>query len=135
MLRVTRLLQNGRPVVEVHLRDLPTSSIVSRTLLTDTGAGRCNSPFELILSEADCRRFGGQPGGTTGLGGAITGQFTIYPVWIEIPALSIVQEVAVVAVPTAQLPFGLDGIAAFRFLNSFTYGNFGDPNQFGLETP
>jgi hypothetical protein len=26
-----------------------------------------------------------------------------------------------------------DGIACFRFLNRFTYGNFGDPGQFGLE--
>jgi hypothetical protein len=29
----------------------------------------------------------------------------------------------------------LDGIAAFRFLNSFTYGNSGDANLFGLEVP
>jgi hypothetical protein len=30
-------------------------------------------------------------------------------------------------------PVGFGGIACFRFLNRFTYGNFGDPNQFGLE--
>jgi hypothetical protein len=37
-----------------------------------------------------------------------------------------------VGVPTA--PPGLDGIACFRFLNRFTYGNFGNPNEFGLGT-
>ena len=28
----------------------------------------------------------------------------------------------------------LDGIAGFRFLNRFTFGNFGNPSEFGLET-
>ena len=28
---------------------------------------------------------------------------------------------------------GFDGIACFGFVNRFTYGNFGDPSQFGLE--
>jgi hypothetical protein len=37
-----------------------------------------------------------------------------------------------VAVPAC--PEGLDGIVTFPFLNRFTYGNFGNPNQFGLET-
>ena len=32
------------------------------------------------------------------------------------------------------VPRGLDGLACFRFLNRFSYGNFGDPGQFGLET-
>jgi hypothetical protein len=26
-------------------------------------------------------------------------------------------------------------VASFAFLNRFTYGNFGNPTQFGLETP
>ncbi|HUY31727.1 MAG TPA: hypothetical protein VMV69_03030 [Pirellulales bacterium] len=30
-------------------------------------------------------------------------------------------------------PAGFDGVACFGFLNRFTYGNFGDPHQFGLE--
>jgi hypothetical protein len=34
----------------------------------------------------------------------------------------------------ANPPSGLDGIACFRFLNRFTYGNFGSANEFGLET-
>jgi hypothetical protein len=37
-----------------------------------------------------------------------------------------------VGVPNA--PKGLDGIAGFRFLNRFTYGNFGNALEFGLET-
>lgn len=40
----------------------------------------------------------------------------------------------VAAVPANALPTGLDGIAAFRFLNRFAYGNFGAPEHFGLET-
>jgi hypothetical protein len=34
-----------------------------------------------------------------------------------------------------QAPRQLQGIACFRFLNRFTYGNFGDADLFGLETP
>jgi hypothetical protein len=30
-------------------------------------------------------------------------------------------------------PTGFDGIACFRFLNRFTYGNFGAATHFGLE--
>jgi hypothetical protein len=29
----------------------------------------------------------------------------------------------------------LEGIACFRFLNRFTYGNFAGADQFGLELP
>jgi hypothetical protein len=29
---------------------------------------------------------------------------------------------------------GFNGIAGFRFLNQFTYGNFGNPAEFGVET-
>jgi hypothetical protein len=32
-----------------------------------------------------------------------------------------------------SVPAGFDGIACFAFLDRFTYGNFGDPGQFGLE--
>jgi hypothetical protein len=38
----------------------------------------------------------------------------------------------VVGVPAN--PQGFEGIAGFRFLNRFTYGNFGNPAEFGLET-
>jgi hypothetical protein len=39
--------------------------------------------------------------------------------------------VPAVGVPDPQNDF--DGIACFRFLNRFTYGNFGDQGSFGLE--
>jgi hypothetical protein len=53
---------------------------------------------------------------------------------VEIPDLSLVRQARVIAIPDTERPVDLDGIACFRFLNSFTYGNFGEPNQFGLET-
>ncbi|MGH7136646.1 MAG: hypothetical protein ACREHD_12965 [Pirellulales bacterium] len=40
--------------------------------------------------------------------------------------------VSAVGVPSP--PAGFDGIGCFRFLNRFTYGNFADHGQFGLET-
>jgi hypothetical protein len=51
---------------------------------------------------------------------------------VEIPTLSFRDNVTVVGVPNPPPDF--DGIACFRFLNRFTYGNFGDKNAFGLET-
>ena len=38
-------------------------------------------------------------------------------------------------VPAKTLPDGLGGIACFRFLNSFNYGNGGNSAEFVLETP
>jgi hypothetical protein len=37
------------------------------------------------------------------------------------------------AVDVPAVPAGLDDLAGFRFPNRFSYGNFGDPGQFGLE--
>jgi hypothetical protein len=54
--------------------------------------------------------------------------------WVEIPALPFARFVYAVGVPATTLPQDFKGIAGFRFLNSFHYGNFGDPNRFGLET-
>jgi hypothetical protein len=51
---------------------------------------------------------------------------------VQIPALGFDRAVRAVAVP--RVPPGLGGVAGFRFLNRFTYGNFGDPGLFGLET-
>ena len=41
------------------------------------------------------------------------------------------EQVRAVGVPS--LPAGLEGMACFRFLCRFTYGNFGRSDQFGLE--
>ena len=133
MPRVAWLLQSDYPVIQLQLWDPATGHVANRTVLADTGAGPNNSPIELFLS--DCQRFGKRRTNIVTIGGAITGTFSSYSMWIEIPPLSVVRRVRVVAVPPSEFPIGLDGIASFRFLNRFTYGNFGDPNQFGLETP
>jgi hypothetical protein len=102
-------------------------------LLADTGAGTGDSNYESILEAADCLVAGGHAGEPIKLRGAYRGQFPFYLLRVLIPALGFDQMVPVV-VPPVGLP-GFDGIAAFRFLNRFTYGNFGKPTQFGLETP
>jgi len=100
-------------------------------LVADTGAGSRNSTFQLILEETDCVLCGGNPYTTTTLGGAFVGSFPIYVIPVRIPALGFDQNLRAVGVPS--VPAGFDGIACFGFLNRFTYGNFGDPSQFGLE--
>lgn len=50
---------------------------------------------------------------------------------IEIPVLNFSARVLAAGVITT--PSGFDGIACFRFLNQFTYGNFGNKSEFGLE--
>jgi hypothetical protein len=134
MPRVTWLLEHDCPVVKIELVEPLSGARITRTLLADTGAGSRTDPFELILSESDCQQYLGlQSSDVVGLGGAITGTHPIYSMWVEISALSFARRVNVVAVPAAACPAGLDGFACFRFLNAFTYGNFGNGNQFGLE--
>jgi hypothetical protein len=102
-------------------------------LLADTGAGSDRTGMELILSEADRHRFSVGSAGTLRLGGAFTGSFPAFWVNVSVPALGFSDLCIAVAVPSSQLPHPLRGIACFRFLNRFTYGNFADPDQFGLE--
>jgi hypothetical protein len=90
--------------------------------------------MDLILSDADGRRFGVGSAGTLRLGGAFTGRFPAIWVTVSIATLGFSGLCIAVAVPSSLLPFQLQGIACFRFLNQFTYGNFGDQDQFGLET-
>ncbi|MBI3822359.1 MAG: hypothetical protein HY289_06735 [Planctomycetes bacterium] len=132
MARVQWQLRNDRPVIQVMLALAPGGQKVTRTVLADTGAGAANDPFEFVLDEIDCLLCGGTPLKTVTLGGAFTGVHPIYAIPIEIPALNFSDNVLVVGV--AAPPTGFDGIACFRFLNRFTYGNFGDKNAFGLET-
>jgi len=65
------------------------------------------------------------------LHGAYSGHFPVYNIAAQLPALGFAQSLRTVGVPSVSK--GFDGIACFRFLNRFTYGNFGDPGQFGLE--
>jgi hypothetical protein len=106
--------------------------LLVRQLIADTGAATAQAGFELVLQENDCLVCGGIPSHPVTLGGAYIGSFPVYVVRLQIPALSFDHHLRAAAVPAC--PAGFDGIAGFRFLNRFTYGNFGDPSRFGLET-
>jgi hypothetical protein len=125
------LLQH-RPVIQVVLTLAHGGQRVTRTLLADTGAGGARDPFEMILDEVDCLLCGGKLSQTVHLGGAYSGSHPVYNILVEIPQLNLRRYLRAVGVPAP--PPNFDGIACFRFLNRFTYGNFGNKNEFGLET-
>ena len=125
-------LRLDRPVIQVVLTLAQGDQKVTRTLLADTGAGAAHDPFEIILDETDCLMCGATPFKMVTLGGSYTGIFPIYVMPIEIPSLSFKGDLFIAGV--ADPPKGYEGIACFRFLNRFTYGNFGNKNRFGLET-
>jgi hypothetical protein len=131
MPRVQWPLRHGCPVVEVVLTLAADSKPLRRVLLAATGAGSRTARFQLLLEEDDCVLCGGNPLQPVILGGAYAGSFPTYAVAIEVPVLGFRQNLRVAGVTSA--PAGFDGIACFSFLNRFTYGNFGDPAQFGLE--
>jgi hypothetical protein len=119
-------------MVEVALPLTSADPPLVRQLIADTGAGTGQAGFELLLQASDCLLCGGIPAHPVTLGGADPGSFLVYVVRLQIPALSFDHHLRAVALPSC--PAGFDGIAGFRFLNRFTYGNFGDPSRFGLET-
>src|ERR1051326_6574264 len=131
MPRVCWPLQRGRPQIEIVLTSAAANQSVPRTLIADTGAGPHRAPFQFILPEADCLQCGGVLLAVTNLGGAYKGQFRVYGIRIRLPTLRFDESVWAVGVPL--VPRGFDGIACVSFLNRFTYGNFGDLKQFGLE--
>lgn len=131
MPRVLWPLRHDQPSVEVLLCFANGREVV-RHLLADSGAGTARAGFELILDEDDCLQAGNRPAHSVRLGGAYVGSYRVYVVRIRIPTLRFDQQVRSVGVP--GVPPGMDGIAAFRFLNRFTYGNFGDRDNFGLES-
>jgi len=122
----------GRPVIEIVLTLAQGGHKSPRTLLADTGAGAISAPFELLLDETDCLLCNGTLTRTVMLGGAYAGSYPIYLIRVEMPSLQFDHDVLAVGIPNP--PAGVDGIACFRFLNRFTYGNFGDPLAFGLES-
>jgi hypothetical protein len=91
--------------------------------------------MDLVLTESDRRQFSAGQEGTLRLGSAFTARFLSFWVPISIPALGFRALCIAVAVPSSRFPVQLQGIACFRFLNRFTYGNFGETDQFGLELP
>ena len=124
----------GQLVVQIELKETGSDLTLTRTLLADTGGGSALMPVHLGLSDEDVIRCGGIFRGYVGAGGAIEDDFKVYAVDIVIPELNLISLVNVMAVPAETLPDGLQGIACFRFLNSFNYGNFGNPAEFGLAT-
>ena len=132
MPRVQWPLSHGRPCVQVVLTLTQSGRLLPRTLLADTGAGSRRGKFQLILTEHDCLLCGGIPLPAVAIRGAFAGSFRVYGLPVRIPALGFDQKLRAVGAPS--LPGKLDGIACFGFLNRFTYGNFGDPDQFGLES-
>jgi hypothetical protein len=124
------ILQNDRPVIEIVLSASGGHELV-RKLIADTGAGNRQSVFQLVLDENDCLQSGAILIDHIELGGAYSGVFPIYLVNVRIPQLNFDEPVPVVGV--SHVPEGFDGIAGFRFLNQFNYGNFGNPDYFCLE--
>ena len=122
-------LHRRRPQIEVRVPQAKGRRL--RRLVADTGAGSDEAPFELVLVERDCVDAGGILVGQVRVGGAYAGWFNVYSIQIRIPKLRFQAIVEVVRVP--QVPDGFDGIACFRFLNRFHYGNFGDQGRFGLK--
>jgi hypothetical protein len=118
-------------MIQVVLTMVPGGQQVVRNLLADSGAGSAHSGVDLLLAESDCLHADGRPTKVVTLGGAYVGSSTLYVLRIQIPALGVDHDVQVVGV--SRTPAGFDGLACFQFLNRFTYGNFGDSGQFGLE--
>lgn len=132
MPRVQWPLHQGRPQIEVIIRLAGTRQAVVRRLVADTGAGTIFDPFQLILEEDDCLQCGGIPISQVRLSGAFKGEFPIYLVDASIPKLGFDEAIPVVGI--RRPPRGFDGIACFRFLARFKYGNHGDQSRFCLET-
>ena len=131
MPRIQWPLLKHRPMIQVFLTLAADGQKTVRNMLADTGAGNGQAPFELLLEEHDCVLCGGQPGQSVKLRGAYAGSYPRDSIRVEIPQLAFDANVHAVGVPNP--PTGLDGIACFRFLNRFTYGNFGNQGEFGLE--
>jgi hypothetical protein len=129
MPRAQWALRRRRPHIEVILPAVCAKR--KRRLVADTGGGSDEAPFELILLDRDCLAADGVLEGQVSLRGAFAGWFNVYTVVTRISALKFESDIRVAGVPT--VPEDFDGIACFRFLNRFHYGNFGDPNSFGLE--
>jgi len=131
MPRVEWPLQHGRPCLQIVLTLLSGGQPFPRVLLADTGAGSQASGIDLILDEDDCLLCGGLAGASVSLGGAYVGSFPLYDLFVQLPGIGFAGNQRAVGVPSVSAAF--DGLACFSFLNRFHYGNFGNPDVFGLE--
>ena len=125
-------LHMGRPMIEVDLSLPSPPHVATCRLVADTGAGSEHAVFQLIMDEQDCLAFGGVPLGRVQLRGAYVGVFPLYLVQVGIARLHFDEFVEVVGV--GHPPSGFDGIACFKFLDRFHYGNFAKSGFFGLAT-
>jgi hypothetical protein len=132
MPRATWPLRQESPAIRIVLTLLAGNQPLPLDLIADTGAGNNASRFELILEESDCQRCGGQLLSPIKLGGAYQGSFPLYQLRVQIPQLGFDVPIRAVGVPAN--PRGFEGVAGFRLVNRFAYGNFGNPAEFGLET-
>jgi hypothetical protein len=130
MPRATWPLNQGRPTIEILL-SAPQGTQITRVVLADTGGGSVNSAFDLLLDKTDCLMCGGTFIHFVQLHRAFAGSYPVYGIRVQIPQLGFDENLNVVGVPAT--PPHTNGIACFRFLNRFGYGNFGDPALFGLE--
>jgi hypothetical protein len=129
MPRVTWPLLNDRPSARVVV--VLGGQAATLDLHADTGAGAASSAFDLLLLESDCWLCGKPTGHVVDLSGAHSGHYLLFEVRVQIPALAFDDVLSAVGVPA--VPDGFRGVAGFRFLNRFDYGNFGNPASFGLE--
>lgn len=123
-------LHMQRPQIEVVISPFGAKRELVRRLLADTGAGTRTDVFELILDEDDCVQSSGIPMQQVRLSGAFQGEFPVYLIDIRIPALGFDDAIPVVGV--SKTPKDFDGLACFRFLSRFAYGNFSNPDGFSL---
>jgi hypothetical protein len=121
-------LHNRRPIVELSI--VYPKRKRRRRLVADTGGGSDEAPFELILLDSDCQHTDVEIEGQVQLSGRYVGWFNVYSMVVRIPRLKFEDFVLVAGVP--EVPVDFDGIACFKFLNRFHYGNFGDRDHFGL---
>ena len=124
-------LLNDRPMIDLAASSTVDGQEIVCRLIADTGAGSRQSVFELVLDERICIDCGGIQMGHVQLGGAFSGSFPVYLVQVRLPALTFDEPVPAVGVP--QAPQGFDGIAGFKFLRRFHYGNFASADEFGLD--
>jgi hypothetical protein len=131
MPRASWPLLHDRPIIQINISLAVGGRFLTRNLLADSGAGTLRSGFEIVLDENDCLQCGGVWSSMASLTGAFSGSFPVYFVRVCIPQLGFDHRIRAVGVPS--VPKGLDGIACFRFLSRFIYGNFARSPQFGLE--
>lgn len=130
MPRATWPLRNDRPGIRVEA--MLGGQHTTIDLHADTGAGAASSAFELLLLESDCWLCGRPEDSRIERTGTYAGgYYLLFRVRVQIPALALDDELDAVGVPA--VPDGFRGVAGFRLLNRFDYGNFGNPGHFGLE--